>query len=298
MTKTMIATMERTTEPQWAGDFPVCAPQSLARPLLDSSVFERREKKYLITRATYAQLRDALEGHMAEDCYGVSHVCSLYLDTPEHLLIRNSIEKPIYKEKVRVRSYGVPKSFDDPVFLEIKKKYKGVVYKRRVRMTAKEMLGFWNEGRYPKSTQETRGEDGSNDRDQIWRNQQILDELDWLFSFYAPLVSSMNISCDRLALAGVDDPSLRMTFDTNVRWKEHGLGKLPGDGVNPLLDDDLMIMEAKYHGACPLWLASVLDSLDILPQSFSKYGTAYKQSDACRYFNAQLDCADSKGGAR
>ena len=96
-------------------------------------IFQRYEKKYLLSRTQYQNLRRKLESHMREDQYGKSTICNIYYDTPDHRLIRESMEKPIYKEKLRLRSYGVPKK-EDIVFVELKKKYKGVVYKRRVNM--------------------------------------------------------------------------------------------------------------------------------------------------------------------
>lgn len=96
-------------------------------------IFQRYEKKYLLSRTQYQNLSRKLESHMREDQYGKSTICNIYYDTPDHRLIRESMEKPIYKEKLRLRSYGVPKK-EDIVFVELKKKYKGVVYKRRVNM--------------------------------------------------------------------------------------------------------------------------------------------------------------------
>lgn len=269
-------------------DEPSVLVETAPRPLFDSNVFQREEKKYLITQDTYEALRNALGDRVTEDAFGISHICSLYLDTPEHLLIRQSLEKPVYKEKIRIRSYGVPRSFDDSVFLEIKKKFKGVVYKRRVQMTAREVLSFWSRGAYPATALNAVDEFGQRDESKIARNRQILDELDWTFSRYSPLTASMNVSCDRLALVACEDPHLRITFDANARWSEHGIGKLPGDGVNPLLPDDMYIMEVKFVGALPMWMSHLLNDLDILPQSFSKYGTAYQHSDACLGFNEQL----------
>jgi hypothetical protein len=260
-----------------------------ASAMLDNSVFERKEKKYLITRKTYEALRQRIDRYMVvDDLYGVSHICSLYLDTHDSRMIRESIQDPLYKEKIRIRSYGVCTSFNDSVFVELKKKFNGVVYKRRVRMTAKEALSFWSARTYPASALEVWTESGEPDSLQSARNEQILRELDWTFSFYETLTPAMNVSCDRLALIGRDETDLRITFDADVRWSERDLGKLPSDGTNLLLPDDVMIMEVKFYGAVPLWLAHVLASLDILPQSFSKYGTAYKLSDRSKDIKEKL----------
>ena len=94
-------------------------------------VFKRVEMKYVLPPDRMSTVREAMEGRMALDRYGLSEIRNLYCDTPSWILARRSIEKPVYKEKVRVRSYG-PASGEDTVFLELKKKYDGIVYKRRM----------------------------------------------------------------------------------------------------------------------------------------------------------------------
>jgi len=251
--------------------------------VLGGSVFERREKKYLITYQAYEELRPLLCSHVEQDTYGVSSVCSLYLDTPDRRIIRTSLQDPVYKEKIRMRSYGACASFDDLVYFELKKKYKGVVYKRRVQMMAREALAFLNRGALPASVVV-----GASDTMQSARDRQILSELGWALEFYAPLELAMNISCERLALFGIEEPDLRITFDANVRWSDKDFSGLPEDGSTLLLPPNVMIMEVKFQRAIPLWLAQVLGSLDILPQSFSKYGTAYQLSKQIKNSSSPL----------
>ena len=71
-----------------------------------SSVFKRVEKKYRIGTAERAAIEVAVEGAMAVDAYGRSRITSLYLDTPDRAIVARSIEKPLYKEKLRLRAYG------------------------------------------------------------------------------------------------------------------------------------------------------------------------------------------------
>ena len=97
--------------------------------------FKRYEKKYLLTAAQYERIRARLDAYIEPDEFFSSTVCSLYYDTGDFELIRRSIDAPVYKEKLRVRAYNVPAP-DGTVFVELKKKFKGVVYKRRVMMAA------------------------------------------------------------------------------------------------------------------------------------------------------------------
>ena len=218
--------------------------------------FERAEKKYLLSTAQYTALRAVLDEHMVPDKYEKYTVCNLYFDTEHNDLIRRSIEKPLYKEKMRLRSYGVV-SDDDTVFLEIKKKFKGVVYKRRIVLPYKEASDYIFHGIPPK-------EQG-----------QIFREIDYFIRFYNA-VPKLYLSYDRMALCGVgEEKGLRVTFDRNIRSRTDRLDlAVPPDGEQ-LLDDDKWLMEVKAPGAMPLWMSDVFTRLKIYPTSFSKYGRVY-----------------------
>lgn len=110
------------------------------------TVFRRYEKKYRLTPGQYTGIRRALEGWMQPDRFYRSQIRSIYFDTPDRRLVRRSLEKPVYKEKLRLRSYGLPGA-EDPVFVELKKKYQGVVYKRREVMTLREAEAYLYRGR-------------------------------------------------------------------------------------------------------------------------------------------------------
>lgn len=218
--------------------------------------FRRIEKKYLMRKDQYEQLRVALEPYLEPDDYPSSSICNIYYDTPDFMLIRRSLEKPVYKEKFRVRSYEVPGP-DDPVFMEIKKKYKGVVYKRRVRAPADDTVDFLAGGPEPKV-----------------KDRQIMNEIDWFFHRY-PLRPAMFIAYERLAFRSVEDPNLRITFDRNIRYRTDDLDLTHGDRGTRLLPKTQVLMEIKIPGATPLWLCHILDELEIYPSSFSKYGRCY-----------------------
>lgn len=161
----------------------------------------------------------------------------------------------MYKEKLRLRSYGIPQD-NDKVYLEIKKKWKGVVYKRRVSMTLEESNRYINHGIKPTT------------------DCQILREIDYFISFYKPN-PKVYLAYDRMALYCMEDPNIRITFDKNIRSRNTNLDLANGDYGNYLLEKDNYLMEIKVPGAYPLWLADILSKLEIYPKSFSKYGKVY-----------------------
>lgn len=221
--------------------------------------FKRYEKKYMLSEKKYKILRQKFEEQLSIDNFGKVTVCNIYFDTPSHQLIRASIEKPVYKEKLRLRSYGTPVLGDD-VFVELKKKYKGVVYKRR------EKMGL------------TTAEHYLYDDMPVSQPTQITKEIDWFLKFYKQLIPAMYISYQRIAMFGIDDPQLRVTFDSNILWRDEELFLEAGSWGNTLLEEGNRLMEIKIPGTMPLWLSHTLDELQIYPVSFSKYGTGYMES--------------------
>lgn len=222
------------------------------------NVFKRVEKKYLIDEDTYIKLEQKIKDHIVPDEYGQSTICNIYYDTPDKRLIRTSLEKPVYKEKFRVRSYGTA-SCESTVFVELKKKYKGVVYKRRTGMTLEQSDEFINKQVFTN------------------KNHQIQKEINYFLNFYKGIAPAMFISYDRVAYYGKDNPDLRITFDKNIIYREEELSLDKGVWGTHLLNKGERIMEIKIPGAMPLWLSKILNDLKIYPTSFSKYGTAYRR---------------------
>ena len=220
--------------------------------------FKRIEKKYLLSEAQQEALFQKIGAHLKPDAFGRSTVLSLYLDTPDHRIIRNSIEAADYKEKLRLRSYGTARA-DSTVFLELKKKFGGVVYKRRAAMTLTEAERYLRMGIKPFES-------------------QILSELDWAMKLYGRPKGAMLIACEREAWFDEAHPDLRLTFDRNIRCRENELRLDRGSAGTALLPKNTVLLEIKTAGAMPLWLADALDAEGILPGSFSKYGEAYLRS--------------------
>ncbi len=193
---------------------------------------------------------------MQDDEYGLSTISSIYFDTDNYDVIRTSLEKPVYKEKLRLRVYGKVKD-DSKAFLELKKKYEGVVYKRRVVLTLKEAMDYLNKGIYPVE------------------DSQILREIDYFIKMYKPTRGTY-IAYDRIAMYGLEDKDLRITFDKDIRVSFDRNSIVPPEDVKPVTKEGERLMEIKAQGAMPLWLTSALSELRIYPVSFSKYGMAAK----------------------
>jgi hypothetical protein len=219
------------------------------------TVMKRYEMKYLMSPGQTDFLLRKLEGHMKIDEFGLTSIASLYYDTPDSQLVRASMEKPAYKEKLRLRSYGLATD-TSPVFLELKRKYDGIVYKRRVQSSLTQVEKFFA------------GENA------LGGSGQIQKELAYFRDFYGTLVPACLIIYDRTAYfePGGD---LRLTIDYNPRYRMHGLTLTESMDGLPLLENGWSILEIKVQDAMPLWLSAALSEGGIFKSSFSKYGEAY-----------------------
>ena len=239
-------------------------------------VFNRYEKKYMLNKQQYEQLTERILAHMIPDAYNQDkafyQICNIYYDTPDDRLIRASIEKPVYKEKLRVRSYGKP-GMQERVFVEIKKKYRGIVNKRRTAMRLCDAYAYLNED---EKNQDAGGENAAALSDNIRVNKQVLAEIDYFKEFYQ-LVPKVYLSYDRRAYFEKDDGDFRITFDTNITTRRTDLRLEHGSYGEQLLPQDTYLMEIKINRAVPLWFTKIISELNIYPVSFSKYGTEYKK---------------------
>ena len=223
-------------------------------------VFVRSEIKYLITAAQRELIEKEMAPYMKADEFGRSTICSVYYDTPDYMLIRRSLDSPVYKEKLRLRSYGraAPGS---TVYAEIKKKYDSIVYKRRVGMelafAENYLAGGWRNADEPS--------------DQIGR------ELMFALKRYGDLRPAAFVSGEREAFYAVDDHEFRVTFDENILGRDYDLSLDSRPGGLPLLEPDQVLMEIKAGGAYPLWMCRLLSREKIYKTSFSKYGNIYNR---------------------
>lgn len=229
--------------------------------------FKRYEIKYLVTDEQRSAITEIMSNYMHIDDFGRSTISNIYFDTPTKLLVRRSLEKPLYKEKLRLRCYGVAKD-NSKAYVELKKKYDGVVYKRRAEMTYSQAIKYLAGGESP-------------------YHSQITDELDYFLGYYGNLRPSTAIYYDRVAYYGNDDRDLRITFDDNILWRNMGLDlRMPAAGEQLLMPGQ-SLMELKVGGAMPLWLADTLNEMALFKASFSKYGNAYISQCAAKAEKAQ-----------
>lgn len=295
-----------------------------------SSVFKRVEKKYRIGAAERAAVEAAAGGPMAVDAYGRTRITSLYLDTPERSMIARSVEKPLYKEKLRLRAYGdaagvalmgafgagpivrepggLPLSDGEvetrvaaglqvpgaaaalPVFFGIKKKFKGIVYKRRLALTLPATLAFVSGLPYEQACARWPLSDAALAAAALSPvTRQIARELEVAMDRWLPLVPSMGIACDRVAWAyrpemfqeregdELFDSELRITFDDCLEYLDCHRFRSPW---RPIIESSESVMEIKSAGPYPPWLVEVLSAERIYPASFTKYGNAYQLAAA------------------
>ena len=221
------------------------------------NVFERYELKYFLTQAQKKSLLQKMENRMKLDQYGRTTIRNIYYDTDSFRLIRDSLDHPVYKEKLRVRSYQRADT-GDMVFVEIKKKYEDVVYKRRVAV--------------PK----TAAESWIDLRKNIPFKSQITSEIDYFLNFYEGIEAKAFLSYEREAYSDGKDPEFRLTLDENILARNEDLDLGSDIWGTPLLPMGMTLMEVKIQGAMPMWMAEFLSENNITKASYSKYGTYYK----------------------
>lgn len=221
---------------------------------MDENRFMRFEEKYLLTELEKEELFQRIDCYLQKDEYFKSTICNIYFDNLNYDLIVSSLEKPSFKEKIRLRSYGVP-DLSDTVFLEIKRKYKGVSFKRRVKMTLEEFYLYFEQGKYN-------------------RENQLMKEIDYCFRIYN-LKPTIYIAYDRESYKD-ESSNLRITLDKNLRSRRDDLKLELGDCGKKYFKENYYIMEIKTLNSYPIWLAKSLSELKVYPISFSKYGKIYE----------------------
>ena len=215
--------------------------------------FVRHEKKYLLDDSQKELFLDKTKEYLELDkCFSRSDIHSIYYDTSNFELIRRSIEKPEYKEKLRVRAYGNVKD-EDEVFVELKKKYDGIVYKRRTKAKSKDVLNdIYNCD---------------------FKDKQVGEELRYALKYYKELRPAIYVACKRISYQGIEDNSIRITFDSSIKYRMEELD-FHENKKDKILTDNI-VMEIKVKDAMPLWLSKTLDEIKAYPRGFSKVGTAY-----------------------
>ena len=228
-------------------------------------VFNRYEKKYILEEDTFEKLQSKLSEHMKLDAYNEKQksytISNLYYDAQDNYMIRSSLQKPKYKEKLRLRAYGVPES-STKVYVEIKKKVDGLVNKRRSALELDEAYAFLETGELPEY--------------KAYQNRQVLNEISYILQMHE-LSPALYLAYDRIAYFGIDQHGLRVSFDNNIRTRRYGLSLEDGVYGSQLLDGRYRLMEIKTSQSIPIWLCRLLSEYEIYPSSFSKYGAEYQK---------------------
>lgn len=239
------------------------------------NTFERMEKKTLVNTADLPLLTEIITRHMEPDKFNVGGkpytICNLYFDCDDDHVIRTSVNNPWYKEKLRLRSYGVPKP-GDKVFLEIKKKCNGVGTKRRAKIPYTDAISYLETGIHPSELP--------------FIDEQVLREIDYYRS-NQPVVPRTYVSYLRHAYAGIDDREFRVTFDSDIITRKYDLDLSLGRYGDPILSPGKTLMEIKFIGAVPLWFAHMMSDYGLSIHTFSKVGSDFKlktYASACERF--------------
>ncbi|MBQ2658233.1 MAG: polyphosphate polymerase domain-containing protein [Erysipelotrichaceae bacterium] len=215
--------------------------------------FQRNEKKYLLNRSQYEGILEDLKPYVEKDKFYEAKIRSIYYDTDSYELIRRSIERPEYKEKLRIRSYDEADP-EDTVYVELKKKYDGTVYKRRTRAVCGQLLKDISKAEF--------------------KDTQVGKEISYALSFYRNLKPAVYIGCTRTSYKA-KNRDLRITFDQDISYRMKNLSLHSGSSDKRVTDK--IVMEIKVKDAYPLWLCEILDKNQAYPQRFSKAGTAFLQ---------------------
>ena len=240
-----------------------------------ADVFKRTEMKYLLSANQRRTLEEAIAQKMVLSEFGESRIVSLYYDTPEFALIERSLDKPLYKEKLRLRVYGPPSPLA-PAFVELKKKFDGVVYKRRVSLSLAAARAFLEGMPYETACRAFPLVDHEAHLQSLSaRSLQIGREIEFMIARHSDLAPSLLTSCDRVAYADPEDDELRITFDADLAFAMGVSDLLAKYDVIPLLDPGHSVMEVKNAGPLPFWLVRALNEAQARPRSFSKCGHAY-----------------------
>ena len=221
------------------------------------TIFKRYELKYMLTENQKEAVLQAMEPYMTLDQYGRTTIRNIYFDTDNYRLIRHSIESPAYKEKLRIRSYSQAEP-ESTVFVELKRKYQKLIYKRRIALPEKEATEWLSGKRH------------------CQKNSQISAEIDYFLRYYEVLGPMVFLSYDREAFYSKDHPDFRVTFDDTILCRQKDLSLESEVYGFPILPEGITLMEIKCSSGIPMWMASVLSEHQIYKTSFSKYGTAYR----------------------
>ncbi len=235
--------------------------------------FERREKKMLIDNTQVNDFVNDILEYMTPDEYNVGGepymISNIYFDDDGDNVIRHSVSKPQFKEKLRIRSYGVPDK-DTKVYIEIKRKLKGIGTKRRAKLPLWQLNEYLEMGKHP---------DGIK-----YIDEQVLREIDYYRATYH-VSPKIYISYMRNAYFGKEDKKFRLTLDKEITTRRYDLDLSLGSYGEQLLPEGKTLLEVKFEGAVPLWFARIMSKYSLSFTPYSKYGTEFKLAQRKQNFS-------------
>ncbi len=232
------------------------------------TIFARSEIKYKLTKSQHLLLCEAMKNYMQQDEYGRHKISNIYFDTSDYKIIRHSIEKPKYKEKLRLRIYGEPNG-DSTAFIELKKKFNGIVYKRRISSSQNAACKYLIS------------------KKPLEESSQIKSEIDYFLKTSGELLPKVYLSYEREAYFCKTDENLRMTFDFNIKMRDSEVSLFASENDIDVLAENYVLMEVKTLNGLPFWLVNFLSENKIYKTSFSKYGTGYEKFILPKYLNSR-----------
>ncbi len=229
-----------------------------------ANTFKRMEKKTTVPTSVVEELKERIAPYMETDAYNIGGkpymICNLYYDAEDDHVIRGSVQLPKYKEKLRLRSYGVPTP-DTKVFLELKKKTLGVGTKRRAKLPLRDVKAFLETGQHPAGLS--------------YIDEQVLREIDYYRS-HETVAPRTYVSYLRCAYHGKDDASFRLTFDSDILTRRYDLDLELGRYGTPILTEGTTLLEVKFAGSVPFWFCRIMSEYGLSFHTFSKVGTDFK----------------------
>lgn len=228
--------------------------------------FKRKESKYIVDKKVFALLELDLKKYMVADDYAQSTITNIYFDNDRFEMIQDAIAKKYGREKVRMRVYDTNPSENSQAFLEIKQKENKIGFKYRLTSTPLAVMNYVEKGLV----------------DQTITDEKVTSKLLALRERYGTIKPKMYISYDRVSFKGKEDKKVRVTVDQHLLYRADYVDMKKGKFGNHLLDPNKLIMEVKVPEEQPIWLVELLEKYQIEKQSFSKYGNAYRLTQASR----------------
>jgi len=230
----------------------------------------RFELKYLITEAQAAAIERYIRPFLPPDRYsklqrgGMYPIVSLYLDSPDLQLCRETLYGVKNRFKLRIRSYTDEPEY--PRFFEIKRRINRVIMKSRARVTDRDVPLLLQGRSLPPQGYST---------DEAALNQFQL----YVASIHArPMVL---IRYMRQAFENSSENRVRVTFDRQLCYKvtREPKVRLGGSGwQHNSVTRGNVILEIKFTGRYPAWLARMVAHFDLNARSISKFATSIEQA--------------------